>query len=115
MVESVKFVRVIKISDYKRLLNSVGKSSFVENYEGYRGLFLKGKGLSSDDKKEFANKLYERNPDASSFQAQLTRVSCAINIFKNGWEQEALKDIVSSTSKRVSPEIINKAKELLKV
>ncbi|MFJ5762781.1 hypothetical protein ACIQAA_27415 [Neobacillus sp. NPDC093182] len=99
--------------NYKRLLNSVGKTSFIENYEGYKNLFLKGETLTSEHKKIFANELYDKNRESTSLQAQLTRVNCAINIFKNGWEKEALNDIVLSTSKSVSKEVIEKANKLL--
>jgi hypothetical protein len=99
--------------DYKRLLNSVGKTSFIENYEGYKNLFLLGDNLNSEHKKSFANELYDKNRESTSIQTQLTRVNCAINIFKYGLEKEVLNDIVLSTSKSVSKEVIEKAVELL--
>lgn len=95
-------------------MNSVGKTCFVENYDGFNNLFLKGESLTLEAKKKFANDLYDRNHELTSVQAQLTRVNCAIKIFNNGWEQEALNDIALSTSKSVSSEVIEKAKELLK-
>lgn len=105
---------MVRIRNYKRLLNSVGKTSFIENYEGYKNLFLKGESLTPEAKKVFANELYDKNRESTSIQAQLTRVNSAINIFKNGWEKEALNDVVLSTSKSVSSEVKEKAEELLK-
>ncbi|PLT29829.1 hypothetical protein [Peribacillus deserti] len=56
--------------------------------------------MTTDEKKENAQHLFNKNAEASSFQAQLTRVNCAISIFKNGLEQEVLNDIAASASKR---------------
>jgi hypothetical protein len=105
---------VVKISNYKRLLNSVGKTNFVDNFEGYKDLFLKGEGLTPEEKRIFANDLYDKDRESISIQTQITRVNCAINIFRNGWEKEALKDVVLSTSKSVSSDVIEKAEVLLK-
>lgn len=105
---------MVRISNYKRLLNSVGKTSFVDNFEGYKNLFLKGESLTPEEKRIFANELYDKDRESTSIQTQLTRVNCAINIFRNGWEKEALNDVVLSTSKSVSSEVIEKAEALLK-
>jgi hypothetical protein len=95
-------------------LNSVGKTSFVENYEGYKKLFLKGDNLTPEAKKIFANELYDKDRESTSIQTQITRVNSAINIFRNGWEKKALNDIVISTSKSVSIKVKEKAEKLLK-
>lgn len=102
------------MSNYKRLLNSVGKTNFVDNFEGYKNLFLKGENLTPELKRIFANELYDRDRESTSIRTQLTRVNSAINIFKNGWEKEALNDIALSTSKSVSNRVKDGAEELLK-
>jgi hypothetical protein len=102
------------MSNYKRLLKSVGKTSFVQNYEGYKKLFLKGESLTQEAKRTFANELYDKDRESTSIHTQLTRVNSAINIFRNGWEKEALHDIVISTSKSVSINVKEKAEVLLK-
>jgi hypothetical protein len=105
---------VVSISNYKRLLKSVGKTNFVENYEGYRNLFLKGESLTLEAKRIFANELYDKDRESTSIQTQLTRVNSAINIFRNGWEKEALNDIVKSTSNSVSNNVKDKAEVILR-
>lgn len=40
--------------------------------------------------------LLEDNPNASKISGQLIRISSAITIFKNGWEEEALREIIAS-------------------
>ena len=105
---------MVRINNYKRLLNSVGKTSFVDNFIGYKNLFLKGESLTPEEKRIFANELYDKDRESTSIQTQLTRVNCAINLFRNGWEKEALNDVVLSTSKSVSSRVKEKAEALLK-
>jgi hypothetical protein len=109
-----KIFGVFSLSNYKRLLKSVGKNNFIENYEGYKKMFLKGEILTIEEKRIFANELYDKDRESTSIQTQLTRVNSAINIFRNGWENDALNDIVISTSKSVSDNTKEKAEVLLK-
>ncbi len=70
-----------------RKINSIGKKCFVDNYHEFRLVI---------NKKILAQKLLDKNPKATSLQAQLTRINCAIWIFSNKLEKEALKKIISS-------------------
>lgn len=100
------------LDKFKRQLNSVGKGIFVEYYEDFFELAHR-KQLSRDDKKPIAQKLLEFNPDANSLDAQFVRINCALQIFKNGWEKEALTEIISSSHPKVTSKIKKRARELL--
>lgn len=89
--------------DLERALNSIGKKCFVDYYYDF-------KNNSNDNL--LSNKLLSENKNATSLQAQKTRIYYANLIFENNLEKEALS-IISSSS-RLDKETIKKAKELLK-
>lgn len=74
--------------DLDRALNSIGKKSFVD-------YFFDFKTSTNDDL--LAKKLLSENKNATSFNAQKTRIYYAKLIFENNKEKEALKIIVSSS------------------
>lgn len=81
----------------ERLLNSVGKSTFVKYYYNFK-----------NQTSEYCLNHFEED---YTDKAKATRVSHAKTIFKNGWEFEALRLIISSN--RVDIEIRQKAKQIL--
>ncbi len=89
--------------DLTRVLNSIGKSIFVNYYYGFK---------SHTSGNDLAQTLLEENPRAKSLQAQQTRVSKAKQIFNAQLEKEALKIIIAS--KRLDAHTIKKAYEILK-
>lgn len=101
------------MADLNRLLNTVGKKSFVDFYQEYQELYLKKDKLLMDLKLSLAKKLLDNNPDAEEESGQITRINAAIRIFKFGWEKEALNIIVNSKHFRITKEIKQKASELL--
>lgn len=92
-----------------RLLASIGKASFVENYYEFKKIYTKGMHLL-DDKKKLAEKLLQNNPEAESLNGQVTRINCAIRIFNEKQHINALENIVES---RVSQSTKRKAIELI--
>lgn len=101
------------MSTVDRALQSIGKSNFVEYYDDYRELtFSKGK-ITASDKTALANKLLENNPNATKISGQMIRISSAIKIFKNGWEEEALREVMKSKHPSITPEIKAKAAALV--
>jgi len=100
------------MSTIRRQLNSVGKGIFVQFYEEFQELAHRD-SLTREDKKPLAKKLFDSNPDADSLDAQFIRINCALKIFKKEWEREALEDVVASTHYKVTPQIKQRAKELL--
>nr|WP_263323557.1 hypothetical protein [Neobacillus sp. Marseille-Q6967] len=102
------------MDEMKRLLASIGKKSFVDFYENYQRLYLKGRNLTKEDKELFAKKLLESNPNASELRGQITRINAALRIFKHDWQKEALNEVITSTHKIITNDIKNRARELLK-
>ncbi|MDN3451655.1 hypothetical protein QMA09_15760 [Planococcus sp. APC 3906] len=100
------------MSTVDRALKSIGKSNFVEYYEDYRELAFSKEKISGSDKLPLANKLLEDNPNASKLSGQLIRISSAIGIFKNGLEEEALREVISSKHPSITKEIKAKAAKL---
>jgi hypothetical protein len=90
--------------DVSRLLSSVGMKSFVMNYYDYKNNNL--------DKEEFAQKLVDENPKASSLGAQITRISKAKSLFEYNKNIEALQLVINSNSSQVSDELKQKAQEI---
>ena len=101
------------MSTVDRALRSIGKSNFVQHFEDYKKLAFSKEKLSGKDKLPLANKLLESNPNASKISGQLIRISSAISIFKNGWEEEALKEVIASTHPSITREIKAKAAALI--
>lgn len=97
----------------QRSLRSIGKTNFVEYFIDYKKLALSKEKLTVDDKMPLAKKLLENNPKATALSGQMTRIYCAVKIFKNGWENDALREVLNSTNSRVSKETKEMAKELL--
>ncbi|MFK4439690.1 hypothetical protein [Paenibacillus sp. RC21] len=92
------------MADLSRLLESIGKKIFIDYYYEFNKPNL--------DKKALSEKLLRENPNAESITGQVTRVNCAIRIFENGLQIEALENIINS---RVDGFIIKKAKDILKL
>jgi mRNA-degrading endonuclease HigB of HigAB toxin-antitoxin module len=80
-------------------LKSIGKKSFVEDYEVYSN-----HNISLNKKVEVLSKKYSQNGSA-------IRISFADNIFKNGKQKEALAIIIDSP--RISNEVKKNAKTIL--
>ena len=78
-------------------LKSIGKRSFVEDYEVYSN-----KNITSTRKVEILTEKYSKN-------GSTIRVSFAEEIFKNNMQKEALNIIINS------PRISNEVKKLAKV
>lgn len=96
---------------FDRAKASVGLSNFVEFYEDYRQYFEQP---SIPNKRSLGQKLLDSNPQASSIDAQVTRINYTNIIFLNKWEAEMLKSAIDSKHPSVSNEIKAKARELLK-
>ncbi|MNF11409.1 hypothetical protein D3C80_2126220 [compost metagenome] len=65
------------------------------------------------DKKEFAQKLLNENSRATSFQAQLIRISKAKSLFDHNKNIEALQLVINSNSSQISDELKQNAQEIL--
>ncbi|MEH7223859.1 hypothetical protein V7112_08560 [Bacillus sp. JJ1566] len=89
----------MKKTQLDEAIKSIGKKSFVEDYEVYSN-----SNLSKEEKVNELSKKYSRN-------GSLIRVSFAEKIFGNSMQLEALNLIV--TSPRVSEEIKHKAKNII--
>ncbi|WP_339158318.1 hypothetical protein MKX50_02455 [Paenibacillus sp. FSL W8-0186] len=86
-------------ADLIRLLNSIGKSVFVEYYEVFSN-----KSMSNEEK-------ILKLPKERKITGSRTMITCANRIFEYGLEKEALKIIVNS---RIEQESIDKARYLLR-
>ena len=86
--------------DVVRLLNSIGKKIFINYYKDFKNV---------SDKKALAIKLLRENPNASTLTGQITRISCAVRIFDNQLQIEALNIIINA---RLDDATITKAKKL---
>ena len=71
-------------ADLMRLLNSIGKSVFVEYYD----IFSSSK-LSTDEK-------IEKLPKEYSMNGSRTRINCANKIFERDLEKDALRVVITS-------------------
>ncbi|WP_281862681.1 hypothetical protein [Planomicrobium okeanokoites] len=94
-------------------LRSIGKTNFVEYFEDYKELAFSKEKITRSDKMPLAKKLLENNPNASKLSGQLIRISSAIGIFKNGWEVEALKEVIASKHPSITKDIKAKAMTLI--
>lgn len=97
------------MSTVDRALKSIGKANFVEYFEDYKELAFSKDKISGNDKMPLAKKLLDNNPNASKLSGQLIRISSAIGIFKNGWEVEALQEVIASKHPSITNEIKAKA------
>lgn len=88
------------MTDVIRLLNSIGKKIFIDYYDDFRNV---------PDKKELAMKLLRENPRATTLSGQTTRIACAIRIFENQLQIEALDIIINA---KLDDGTIAKAKKL---
>lgn len=96
-----------------RLLNTVGKKSFVDFYEEYKNLFLLKDHITMEKKLLVAKKLLNENSEAKTESGQLTRINAAIRIFNMGQEKEALEIIHKSTHPKITPAVKQRASQLL--
>ena len=101
------------MSTVERALKSIGKSNFVEYFEDYKKLALSKEKISGSDKMPLAKKILEDNPNASKLSGQLIRISSAIGIFRNGWEEDALREVIKSKHPSITKEIKAKAAALV--
>jgi len=85
------------LMEVKKVLRSLGKGSFVENYEVYKNY----------NREEIIRKLVAEGKAKKSSESRATN---AKYIFNNGLEKEALERILFS---KVTIEVKNKAKKLL--
>ncbi|MED4455926.1 hypothetical protein [Metabacillus fastidiosus] len=88
----------MKNIDLNSTLNSIGKTSFVENFDIYSD-----KTLNKNEKVQKLISKYSSN-------GATIRVSFAEKIFENDLQIEALKNIINS---RVSKDIKDKAQSLI--
>jgi len=91
-----------KYEDLNKTLAAVGKAVFVKFYYDFKDF--------SVPKDELAKKILSENPGSKS-DSQNFRIPRARHIFELGQEKEALRIIIES--KRVDPNAIEKAKEIL--
>lgn len=101
------------MSTVDRELRSIGKSNFVEYFEDYKELAFSKEKITGSDKMPLAKKLLENNPNATKLSGQMIRISSAVGIFKNGWEEDALREVLASKHPSITEEIKAKAKALI--
>lgn len=101
------------MSTVDRALRSIGKSNFVEYFEDYKELAFSKEKISGSDKVPLARKLLESNPNATKLSGQMIRISSAIGIFKNGWEEDALREVLASKHPSITKEIKAKATAII--
>ncbi|WP_416144627.1 hypothetical protein [Planococcus koreensis] len=97
------------MSTVDRALQSIGKTNFVEYFEDYKELATRKEKITSEDKMRLAKKLLEDNPNATKLSGQMIRISSAISIFKNGWELDALREVIASKHPSITADIKAKA------
>ncbi|MDN7247076.1 hypothetical protein [Planococcus shenhongbingii] len=101
------------MSNVDRALRSIGKSNFVEYFEDYKELADSKEKITGNDKMPLAKKLLEKNPNATKLSGQMIRISAALGIFRNGWEEAALKEVMESKHPSITKEIKAKAASLI--
>jgi hypothetical protein len=92
------------MAELNRLLGSIGKKIFIDYYYEFKKPNL--------DKKALSERLLRENQKAESIVGQVTRVNCAIRIFEDNLQIEALQNVINS---RVDGITIKKAKDILKL
>lgn len=100
---------------FKRIVASIGLSSFVDYYEEYKEMYLKADELTAEEKNTFAKRLLDENKEADSLQAQITRINSAIKIFEEGLNIEVLDKAIRSKHYKVTEKIKQKAKRLKEI
>jgi hypothetical protein len=101
------------MSTVDRALRSIGKANFVEYFNDYKELAFSKEKISGNDKLPLANKLLQNNPNAIKLSGQLIRISSAISIFKKGWQDEALKEVIKSKHPSITSDIKKRAAKLI--
>lgn len=101
------------MSTVQKMLQSIGKTNFVEYFTDYKELILSKQKLTKEDKMPLAKKLLESNPKATKLSGQMIRISYANKIFKEGLENDALREVINSTHPVITEDIKEKARTLL--
>ena len=99
--------------ELKRALRSIGKTNFVVYFADYKELALSKEKPTKEEKLILAKKLLESNPNATMLDGQIIRISYAIKVFRNGWENDLLKEVIASNNSRVTEGIKERARLLL--
>jgi len=99
--------------ELKRALRSIGKTSFVEYFTDYQELALSKEKPTREEKMLLAKKLLESNPNATTLDGQIIRISYAIKVFRNEWENDLLREVIASKNSRVTEAIKERARVLL--
>lgn len=86
-----------------RLLASIGKTCFIDHYWDFKNCI---------DKQKLAQKIYQYNNNRKP-DKNLTRIYCAIQIFNNHLEKEALELVLKSKNHKVTAETKHQAQEIL--
>lgn len=94
--------------DIVRVLNSIGKENFIKFYEDYKKYYLSNN--KKVDREILAEKLLNDNSKAQKISGQYTRINCALRIFEEKAEVDALNIIINS---RVSDEVKCLAEKIL--
>lgn len=99
--------------ELKRALRSFGKTNFVEYFTAYQELALSKEKPTREEKMSLAKKLLEINPNATTLDGHMIRISYAIKVFRNEWENDLLKEVMASNNSRVTQAIKERARLLL--
>ena len=99
--------------ELKRALRSIGKTNFVEYFTAYQELALSKEKPTREEKMSLAKKLLESNPNATTLDGQMIRISYAIKVFRNEWENDLLREVIASKNSRVTEAIKERARTLL--
>lgn len=86
-----------------RLLASIGKTCFIDHYWDFK---------NCTDKQELAQKIYQNNINRKP-DKNITRIYCAIQIFNNHLEKEALELVLKSKNRQITAETKRQAQEIL--
>ncbi|KAF6558320.1 hypothetical protein G9G63_25985 [Paenibacillus sp. EKM202P] len=100
---------------FDRAKTSVGLSNFVLFFDDYQDFYKQNILSNAKDTSKLAQKLLDNNPRARSLGAQKTRVSYAVEIFKNKWEKDMLQAVIESNHSEITEEIRNRAQELIRL
>lgn len=99
------------MNNVKELVKTVGMGIFVEYYTEFKEVFLHEDDLGK--KHKLADKLLSENPNADSYDGQITRINAAIRLFKNGLHIEALEKVIESNHFKITSKMKEKAKNIL--
>lgn len=101
------------LNTVERSLNSIGKTNFVEYFLDYKELALSKEQITYDDKIPLAKKLLENKPNAKAISGQMIKITYAIKLFKEGLENDALREVINSKHPIITEDIKEKARALL--